>query len=84
MIITNNSRTQWVHPKLGVPQGSALGPLLFILASLLSYNVPSNCFACARNWRLSEHPHFRVSKTTSFSETLVNVMANSNNYLLIL
>ena len=41
MVVLGDSRSQWVEIKLGVPHGSVLGPILYIL---FTADIPSLLF----------------------------------------
>jgi len=37
--------------------------IFLLIPPTVTNNIPSNIYLCARNWRLSEQPHFPVYAT---------------------
>ena len=75
-VVLNGQTSSWELIKLGVPQGSALGPLMFLMyMNGLPDNIQSTCKIFADDTSLISHVS---DKSTSLSELNKDLQAISN------
>ena len=81
-VVIEGSSSSWKEVKAGVPQGSVLGPLLFLIyINDIQQNIDSDCFIFADDTMLLEEVFSPQSAARSLNKDLNSISLWSNRWL---
>ena len=81
-VVIEGSSSSWKEVKAGVPQGSVLGPLLFLIyINDIQQNIDSDCFLFADDTMLLEEVFSPQSAARSLNKDLNSISLWSNRWL---
>ena len=82
-VIIEGTSSEWKNIKAGVPQGSVLGPLLFLIyINDIATNISSDCFLFADDSLLMEEVISPVDSANKLNNDLSTISAWSNQWLI--